>query len=59
MTETTVKTGLGRRIKRLLWVLGAGLVAGACFNLVFYTAAWSPEGILGGLVSAALIYILS
>lgn len=40
-------------------ILGAGLIAGICFNLAFYAPAWSLEGIWGGLLSAALIYFFS
>lgn len=43
----------------LLWTLLAGIIAGAGFNLAFGSVAWNTEGILGGLVSAMLIYIIS
>ena len=50
----TCKKNLG-----LIWLLPAGAVAGAAFNLAFGTVPWNPEGILGGLLSALLIHILS
>lgn len=59
MIETILRTGLQNRIVRLMSILGAGLIAGICFNLAFYAPAWSLEGIWGGLLSAALIYFFS
>ena len=43
----------------LAWLLPAGALAGAGFNLAFGGAPWNLEGILGGLVAALLMHILS
>lgn len=42
-----------------IWYFGAGVLAGAGFNLAFGSALWNVEGIIGGLVSAILINFLA
>ncbi len=37
----------------------AGGIAGAGFNLAFGSAPWNFEGILGGLLSGLLVYLVS
>lgn len=37
----------------------AGGIAGVGFNVALGSFAWNPEGILGGLLSGLLIYIVS
>jgi len=53
------KEGKPKMAYGLFWTLLAGIIAGAGFNLSFGSVVWNTEGILGGLVSALLIYIIS
>lgn len=59
MIKNRICAGLHNRIVRLVYILVAGLVAGICFNVAFSAPAWNIEGISGGLLSAALIYLFS
>ena len=43
----------------VIWMLAGGIAAGMVFNLSFGSVVWNTEGVLGGLVSAILIYIIS
>jgi hypothetical protein len=36
-----------------------GGVAGACLNVALGSFAWNLEGILGGLLSGLLVYVIS
>ncbi|MDD5204926.1 MAG: hypothetical protein PHS17_05870 [Desulfobacterales bacterium] len=56
MKEKGKNQGRGHR-KTLPIALALGLLAGFCFNLAFGSTAWCSEGLLGGLISAVLVYI--
>jgi len=43
----------------VICMLAGGIIAGAGFNLAFGSVVWNTECILGGLVSAMLVYIVS
>ena len=59
MARFISKEGKPKMLYGLLWTLLAGIIAGAGFNLAFGSVACNTEGILGGLVSSILIYIIS
>jgi hypothetical protein len=43
----------------LVWMLAAGVLVGMGLNLAFGSAFSNLQGILGGLVSGLLIYLVS
>jgi hypothetical protein len=55
----TEKRDMRDTMKGLGLMLGAGAIAGMGLNIAFGTKVWNPEGVIGGLVSALLIYIIS
>lgn len=50
---------LARPVKEWLALVGAGVLVGALFNAAFQAAPWSPGGLFGGVVAAALLRLLS
>jgi hypothetical protein len=54
MANKNKKTDLG-----LLVMMIAGGIAGACLNVALGSFAWNLEGILGGLLSGLLVYLMS
>ncbi|WP_198133808.1 hypothetical protein [Anaeromyxobacter dehalogenans] len=55
-----MKAGPSAGAVRAWLALGAaGLLVGALFNVAFQAAPWSPGGLSGGLIAAALLWVLS
>lgn len=44
---------------KLLVMIFCGGIAGACLNVALGSFAWNLEGILGGLLSGLLVYLIS
>lgn len=42
-----------------LVMIFCGGIAGACLNVALGSFVWNPEGILGGLLSGLLVYLIS
>jgi hypothetical protein len=41
------------------WFIGSGLVVGVIFNIALHARPYDLGGLLGGVLSAVLIYILA
>ncbi|HUU40308.1 MAG TPA: hypothetical protein VMW42_05150 [Desulfatiglandales bacterium] len=53
------KEGKPKLAYGLLWMLLAGIIAGAGFNLALGSVVWNTEGILGGMLAGLLMHIVS
>jgi len=59
LQKITSKEGKKKTVCKVLLFLFSGIICGTCFNVCFGSVLWNTEGILGGLVSSILIYIIS
>jgi hypothetical protein len=50
---------VGGRLQEWILFVGAGVVVGALFNMALGGKAWQPGGLLGGLLSGALVRFLA